>query len=133
MSATALERYLEVAEVSKIYRNGTADAVEAVSSVSFAVPRGQFVAILGPSGCGKSTLLMMVGGLEPVTAGHIAIDGSAMAGPRTSIGIMFQDSTLLPWKSALDNVLFPFRILKRPLDAYCDGARQLLERVGLAD
>jgi NitT/TauT family transport system ATP-binding protein len=74
---------------------------------------------------------MMVGGLESVTAGHIAVDGSTMAGPRTSIGVMFQDSTLLPWKSALDNVLFPIRILKRPLDAYRDSARQLLERVGL--
>ena len=133
MSATAPERYLEVAEVSKIYRNGTADAVEAVSSVSFSVPRGQFVAILGPSGCGKSTLLMMVGGLEEVTAGRITVNGTSMTGPRTSIGVMFQDSTLLPWKSAIDNVLFPIRVLKRPLDGYRDMARQLLERVGLDD
>jgi NitT/TauT family transport system ATP-binding protein len=131
MSVVEGERYVEVAEVSKIYRNGTAGAVEAVSSVSFSVVRGQFVAILGPSGCGKSTLLMMVGGLEPVTAGRIAIDGSPMTGPRTSIGVMFQDSTLLPWKSAIDNVLFPIRVLKRPLDGYRDAARQLLERVGL--
>jgi NitT/TauT family transport system ATP-binding protein len=133
MPVVERQSYVQVAEVSKIYRSGTPNAVEAVSSVTFSVPHGQFVAILGPSGCGKSTLLMMVGGLEPVTAGHIAIDGSAMAGPRTSIGVMFQDSTLLPWKSALDNVLFPIRILKRPLDAYRDGARQLLERVGLDD
>jgi NitT/TauT family transport system ATP-binding protein len=133
MPVVESQPYVQVAEVSKIYRSGTPYAVEAVSSVSFSVPRGQFVAILGPSGCGKSTLLMMVGGLEPVTAGRIAVDGSAMAGPRTSIGIMFQDSTLLPWKSALDNVMFPIRVLKRPLDAYRDIARQLLERVGLDD
>jgi NitT/TauT family transport system ATP-binding protein len=131
MSIVKRERYLDVAEVSKIYRNGKADAVEAVSSVSFSVPHGQFVAILGPSGCGKTTLLMMVGGLEPVTSGRIAIDGSPITGPRTSIGIMFQDSTLLPWKSALDNVLFPIRVLKRPLDSYRGIARSLLERVGL--
>jgi NitT/TauT family transport system ATP-binding protein len=122
---------VEVAEVSKIYRNGTGEAVEAVSSVSFSVPHGQFVAILGPSGCGKSTLLMMVGGLEPLTAGRITIDGAPMTGPRTSIGIMFQDSTLLPWKSALDNVLFPIRILKRPIDDYYDNAHALLDRVRL--
>jgi NitT/TauT family transport system ATP-binding protein len=122
---------VEVAQVSKVYRNGTANAVEAISSVSFSVPQGQFVAILGPSGCGKSTLLMMVGGLESVTAGRITIDGAPMVGPRTSIGIMFQDSTLLPWKSALDNVLFPIRILKRPMDDYRAGARELLWRVGL--
>jgi NitT/TauT family transport system ATP-binding protein len=133
MPVVERQPYVQVAEVSKIYRTGTPNAVEAVSSVSFSVLHGQFVAILGPSGCGKSTLLMMVGGLEPVTAGHIAIDGSAMAGPRTSIGVMFQDSTLLPWKSALDNVLFPIRILRRPLDTYRDSALQLLERVGLDD
>ncbi len=133
MSVVASERYVEVAEVSKVYRSGTADAVEAVSSVGFSVPRGQFVAILGPSGCGKSTLLMMVGGLEPVTAGQITVAGTPMTGPRTSIGIMFQDSTLLPWKSALDNVLFPIRVLKRPLDSYREAANELLERVGLHD
>jgi NitT/TauT family transport system ATP-binding protein len=124
-------RYVELTEVSKVYRDGTAEAIEAVSSVSFTVPLGEFVAVLGPSGCGKSTLLMMVGGLEAVTAGRIAIGGKPMTGPRDSIGIMFQDATLLPWKSALDNVLFPIRVLKRPQDMYRDAARQLLERVGL--
>jgi NitT/TauT family transport system ATP-binding protein len=54
-----------------------------------------------------------------------------MTGPRTSIGVMFQDPTLLPWKSAIDNVLFPLRVLRRPLEAYRDSARRLLERVGL--
>ena len=115
------EPYVEVAEVGKVYRSGTAAAIEAVSSVSFTVARGQFVAVLGPSGCGKSTLLMMVGGLEAVTAGRITIGGEPMTGPRTSIGIMFQDSTLLPWKSAFDNVLFPIRVLKRPLDVLHRG------------
>jgi NitT/TauT family transport system ATP-binding protein len=122
---------VEVGEVSKVYGAGTPDAIEAVSSVSFIVPHGQFVAILGPSGCGKSTLLMMVGGLEPVTNGYIAVDGAPMIGPRASIGIMFQDSTLLPWKSALDNVLFPIKILKRPIATYHDNAHALLGRVGL--
>src|ERR1700750_2917405 len=93
------QRYVQVAEVSKIYGSGTPNAVEAVSSVSFSVPRGQFVAILGPSGCGKSTLLMMVGGLEAMTTGRLSVAGLPMTGPRTDIGIMFQDSTLLPWKS----------------------------------
>jgi NitT/TauT family transport system ATP-binding protein len=127
----ASDRYIEVAEVSKVYSGGTPDAVEAVSSVSFTVEQGQFVAILGPSGCGKSTLLMMVGGLEATTSGAISVGGTAMTGPRTSIGIMFQDSTLLPWKSALENVLFPIRILKRPIDDYHDTAHALLDRVGL--
>ncbi|HEX3952734.1 MAG TPA: ABC transporter ATP-binding protein [Stellaceae bacterium] len=133
MPVVADRAYVEVSEVSKIYRTNAAEPVEAVSSVSFTVPHGQFVAILGPSGCGKSTLLMMCGGLEAITAGQITVDAAPMTGPRTSIGIMFQDSTLLPWKSALDNVLFPIRVLKRPLSEYRDAAQQLLERVGLED
>jgi NitT/TauT family transport system ATP-binding protein len=131
MAFALYDRFVEVTEVGKTYRNGTAHAIEAISRVSFAIPRGQFVAILGPSGCGKSTLLMMVGGLEPVTNGTVLVGGMPMTGPRTSIGIMFQDSTLLPWKSALDNVLFPLRVLKRPLAAYREAAHRLLERVGL--
>jgi NitT/TauT family transport system ATP-binding protein len=130
--AAEFRHCIEASGVSKIYRAGTRAAVEAVSTVSFSVPHGQFVAILGPSGCGKSTLLMMVGGLEPVSGGSILIDGSPMIGPRTSIGIMFQDPTLLPWKSALDNVLFPIRVLKRPIGTYREAARNLLEQVGLA-
>src|SRR6516225_8587214 len=55
--------------------------------------RGQFVAVLGPSGCGKSSLLMMLGGLEAVTAGRIAVGSEPMTGARTSIGIMYQDPT----------------------------------------
>jgi NitT/TauT family transport system ATP-binding protein len=99
--------------------------------LNLTLPAGRITVIAGPSGCGKSTLLMMVGGLETITRGRIAIDGMPMAGPRTSIGIMFQDSTLLPWKSALDNVLFPIKILKRPINDYYDGAHALLDRVGL--
>jgi NitT/TauT family transport system ATP-binding protein len=116
MPVVERERYVEVAEISKVYRAGTAETIEAVSSVSFTSPRGQFVAVLGPSGCGKSTLLMMLGGLEAVKAGRITVGGEPMTGARTSIGIIFQDPTLLPWKSVLDNVLFPIRVLKRPLD-----------------
>jgi NitT/TauT family transport system ATP-binding protein len=132
MSTDKVGPSIEVSGVSKVYRAGTAAAVEAVSSVSFTVPRGQFVAILGPSGCGKSTLLMMVGGLEAVSSGLITVDGKPMTAPRTSIGVMFQDPTLLPWKSALDNVLFPVRVLKRSIEDHREAANNLLQQVGLS-
>jgi NitT/TauT family transport system ATP-binding protein len=131
MSIAKVRPCLEASGVRKVYGAGTAAAVEAVSTVSFTVPHGQFVAILGPSGCGKSTLLMMVGGLETVSSGSIIVNGEPMTGPRTSIGIMFQDPTLLPWKSALDNVLFPVRVLKRSMDDYRQTAYGLLQQVGL--
>jgi len=132
MSIEKVGPSIDVSAVSKVYRAGTAAAVEAVSTVSFTVPRGQFVAILGPSGCGKSTLLMMVGGLEAVSSGRIVVDGNPMTGPRTSIGVMFQDPTLLPWKSALDNVLFPVRVLKRSIEDHREAANNLLQQVGLS-
>ena len=103
-----------------------------MAGVSFSVKRGEFVAILGPSGCGKSTLLMMCGGLESITAGSISIDGKPMTGPRPSIGVIFQDSTLLPWKTVLENVLFPIQMLHRSRKDHMARARELLTLVGLA-
>jgi NitT/TauT family transport system ATP-binding protein len=123
--------FIQLTDVTKVYDAGRTK-VEAISRADFQVARGQFVAILGPSGCGKSTLLMMCAGLESLTSGRITIAGQPMTGPRTSIGVMFQDSTLLPWKSVLDNILFPIRILRRPLQNYVDAARALISQVGLA-
>ncbi len=102
---------------------------------SFSVEAGEFVALLGPSGCGKSTLLMMIAGLDAPSQGTIAVAGRALTAPRAETGIMFQDPTLLPWKSALDNVLFPFRAADRgaaPTDgATVARAASLLDQVGL--
>ena len=80
--------------------------------VSFNVERREFVAVLGPSGCGKSTLMMMCAGLDKPSRGEIAIDGAVLREPRTETGIMFQDPTLLPWLSVLDNVLIPITIAR---------------------
>ncbi|MFX9552184.1 ATP-binding cassette domain-containing protein, partial [Acinetobacter baumannii] len=76
-------------------------AVEAVAEASFEIARGDFVSILGPSGCGKSTLMLMLAGLESATSGTATLDGTAVAGPQTEAGMMFQDPTLLPWRSVL--------------------------------
>ena len=107
------------------------ETVDAVERIDLNIAPGEFVSLLGPSGCGKSTLLMMVGGLETTTHGRIEIGGRTVTGPRPDIGVMFQDSTLLPWKSALDNVLFPFQITGRSTRDHRDRAAALLRRVGL--
>jgi NitT/TauT family transport system ATP-binding protein len=84
------------------------------------VNKGEFVCLLGPSGCGKSTLLMMIVGLEGVSAGTILAAGTPMTEPLAEIGIVFQDPTLLPWKTALENV-FPRRHIE--VARGTDGAR----------
>jgi NitT/TauT family transport system ATP-binding protein len=117
--------------VRKVYEVGSG-AFEAIRSVTFSVREGEFVSILGPSGCGKSTLLMMIAGLEAVTAGRIEVGTRPVTRPRTEIGIMFQDPTLLPWKNALDNVLFPIDMMRRPRREYHDRAMELLRMTGLS-
>ena len=127
----AQEPLVSLANVQKTYFTRQA-AVQAVASASVNVARGEFVSLLGPSGCGKSTLLMMIAGLEQPTGGSIQLGGSAVKEPRREIGVIFQDATLLPWKSALENVLFPARILKLPIQVYRERALELLAMVGLA-
>ena len=105
--------------------------LHAVHEASFEASQGQFISLLGPSGCGKSTLLMMLAGLELPTSGELRLAGEAVTGPRRDTGIIFQDATLLPWKSVLENVLFPIEILKLPKEQYRGRAMELLQRVGL--
>ena len=106
-------------------------AVEALHNVNFRIEKGEFVSILGPSGCGKSTLLMMCAGLEEVSDGSLMVAQREMTGPREDVGIMFQDPTLLPWKSVLENVLFPARIARVPIEPVRRRAHVLLHSVGL--
>ena len=131
-AVAAQEPLVSVAGVQKTYFTRQAP-VHAVASASVNVARGEFVSLLGPSGCGKSTLLMMIAGLEQPTGGSILLGGTEVRKPRRDIGIIFQDATLLPWKSAIDNVLFPVRILKLPIEPYRQRAKELLAMVGLSD
>ena len=117
--------------VAKTYLTSDAE-VQAVARVDAEVATGEFVSILGPSGCGKSTLLMMIAGLETPSAGEVVVEGVPVAGPRRENGLIFQDATLLPWKTALENVLFPIRMMRLPVARYEDRARALLRQVGLA-
>lgn len=106
-------------------------AVEALANVDLEIAPGELVSILGPSGCGKSTLLMAVAGLEPPTRGTISVAGRAVDAPRRGTAIVFQDATLLPWKTALQNVLYPSAIARQPRAPHEQKARALLRRVGL--
>ena len=106
-------------------------SVVAVDQVSFAIPNGYFSALLGPSGCGKSTLLRMVAGLIPFE-GSLTLHEQPVEGPRPEVGMMFQTPTLLPWRSALENVLLPAVIRGRDEDDR-ERALHYLHLVGLKD
>jgi NitT/TauT family transport system ATP-binding protein len=118
--------------VRKVFGHG-ASAFEALTAASFAIEKGEFVSLLGPSGCGKSTLLMIIAGLESVTDGRVLTRGKVVQQPSLDIGIVFQDPTLLPWKTALQNILFPIEMMHRNRAAHADRAVELLHLVGLSD
>jgi len=100
--------------------------VEAIRQLSFDVADGEFLSVLGPSGCGKSTLLMMIAGLIDPSAGEIRIKDTKVAGPRREIGVVFQSPVLLPWRTVLQNVLFPIELLNLPRPHYRRRAMDLL-------
>jgi NitT/TauT family transport system ATP-binding protein len=103
----------------------------AISDISFELQAGQFVTLLGPSGCGKTTFLKIVGGLSRATGGVVQINGIDVEGPQPDFGIAFQQSNLMPWRSVLQNVLFPMEIRHESSAAATDRARELLTLVGL--
>ncbi len=119
-------------------RYGGADGTLALDGTSLAVEEGEFVAVVGPSGCGKSTLMRLVTGLWPASAGRVAVAGKPVDGPLSIAGMAFQNPTLLPWRTVLDNVMLPLevvqphrRLLRARRAAYEAQARQLLTLVGL--
>ena len=103
----------------------------ALEDVELQVGDGEFVTVLGPSGCGKTTLLRAIGGLQSPTAGDVWIDGRPPGAAQTAgdIGFVFQNHTLLPWKSALENVTFLRRVAGK--DSAPEAARDLLATMGL--
>ena len=110
----------------------------AVEDIDLKIGAGEFVAIVGPSGCGKSTFMKLATGLRRPSKGTIVIDGREVAGPLKITGMAFQSSSLLPWRTTLDNVLLPLEIVepyrstfRSRRDEYAAKATKLLQSVGL--
>jgi NitT/TauT family transport system ATP-binding protein len=101
--------------------------------VDLTLTEGSFSSVIGASGCGKSTLLKIMAGLVPPSSGSVMLAGKPVTGPRRDIGMMFQQATLFPWKTTLENIVLPIEIRdgKAAARARHDEARALLDLVGL--
>ena len=123
---------LHVEGVTKVF---AARDLRALEPITLSINSGDFVSVIGPSGCGKSTLLKIMAGLLPPTDGNVTLQGSPVVGAREDIGIMFQEATLLPWRTALENVLLPIEIRSGSKVAKDERTRalELVQSVGLED
>jgi NitT/TauT family transport system ATP-binding protein len=119
-------------------RYGGPDGTLAVSDLTLKINRGEFIAVVGPSGCGKSTLMKLTTGLHIPQAGTVIVGGQQVTKPISIVGMAFQNPTMLPWRTTLENILLPLEIverhrhrLRRHKDEYVAKAEKLLETVGL--
>jgi len=127
-----------IRNVRKVFSAGelisrSREPVVALDDASFDFEEGQLVALLGPSGCGKTTLLRIVAGLISKTSGSVNIGGREVNEPLGDYGFVFQSPSLMPWRSVIDNVLFPMEILKSNNKAARARATELLGLVGLSN
>ena len=103
-----------------------------LEGISLDVARGEFVSIIGPSGCGKSTLLKLVAGLSPCTRGQITVNGMPPTKARKLVSFVFQDATLLPWRTVEKNVALALELEHRPKAEIAATVARLLDLVNLS-
>jgi NitT/TauT family transport system ATP-binding protein len=126
-------RLVDITKDFTIRGNGAAETVRAVDRVSFTVEDGEVVALIGPSGCGKTTLLRIAMGLEEANAGRVLVDGTEVKGCGYDRAIVFQHAELLPWLTALENVMFGLEMKGVRGAALGEAAMRSLAIVGLKD
>ncbi len=129
---TKTESFGRLEAVRKVFDGGAGrEPILAIDGVSCDIAEGELVSLLGPSGCGKTTLLRIVAGLSTATSGVVRVRGRDIIGPQSDFGFVFQSPNLMPWRTVLDNVLFPTEILHKRDAAAKRRAEELLELVGL--
>ena len=122
---------ISAVDIGKHFPVRAGGSTVALRGVTIDIPRDQFVTIVGPSGCGKSTLLKMLAGVITPTAGELMLNDKSLERPSRAVGMVFQRPVLLPWRSVIQNVLFPIELLGWPTARYHDQANKLIELVGL--
>jgi NitT/TauT family transport system ATP-binding protein len=112
-------------------RGGGGPAVQVVRALDLDVAPGELVCLLGPSGCGKSSLLAALAGFLPATHGAVTVDGRPVDGPQPELGMVFQQTSLLPWRTVEENVAFGLKMRGVPPRRRRQAARDFIGLVGL--
>src|ERR1700688_2863008 len=124
---------IDVSKRFSLRIGGSVQTVRALDRLSFTVHDGEVVALIGPSGCGKTTALRIAMGLETASGGRVMVDGGEGTGCSYDRGMVFQHAELLPWLSALQNVMFGLEMKGMRGAALHGTAMKYLELVGLRE
>jgi NitT/TauT family transport system ATP-binding protein len=126
---------IEVKDVSQAFgAAGDPQRVVALQHTTLEVQKGELLCLIGPSGCGKSSLLNVIGGLATPTSGTVMVEGEPVRGPSPKrIAFVFQESTLYPWRTAIENIKLGLAFQGVPRSEREPRAREALEQVGLPD
>ncbi len=117
--------------VSKSFQSQGED-LEVVKDINLTVEDGEFLCLLGPSGCGKTTILRMMAGLDFPSKGEITENGEPVTGPSPGRGFVFQQYSLFPWRTVLDNIAFGPEVRGVETEERYENARNYIEMVGLS-
>lgn len=124
---------LSVHDVTAAYAAPGGGTLPALGPVTFSIEPGSFVCLVGPSGCGKSTLIRILAGLQHPTSGVASLDNRPIIGPSQQVGLMFQDSNLMPWRTVLDNIALPLELSGISADERRKAVYSLLPALSLSD
>jgi ABC-type nitrate/sulfonate/bicarbonate transport system ATPase subunit len=123
---------VEIEDVAKSFRlPGSTRDLQVLAPIALQVASGTFLAIIGPSGCGKSTLLKILAGFERPTSGKAVIGGNPVVGPTPTVGMVFQEYALLPWKTVYENMELGLIYRGMPKEQREPMVARYVERVGL--
>src|SRR5690554_5449973 len=131
MSTTTSTALIETQGLTKVYRPRRSTPTVALDNIELTVDEGEFVALVGPSGCGKTTLLKILAGLVPSYDGKASLGGHQVTGPTADVGVVFQQPTLLPWRTILQNIMVPIEVQGLDRKKGLERAHSLMETVGL--
>ncbi len=120
-------------EIKNVYKLFSADGkeMEALHDINLSIKENEFICFIGPSGCGKTTLLRIIAGLEDPTSGSVSLNGIPTKGPGPERGMVFQEYSLFPWRTVLDNICFGLELKGVAVEERKTRARQYLKMIGL--
>ena len=121
---------LEIKGLNKLFW-ADGRAMEVLRDINLSIRENEFICFIGPSGCGKTTLLRIIAGLEEPTSGTLSLAGESIKGPGPERGMVFQEYSLFPWRTVLDNIAFGLELKGVPTEERRIRSRQYLKMVGL--